>query len=135
MKYNKGMILAMGRNGATMATLDIISKVAKQARLYQKMAEYSCNGEGILHGRKITTAIGTEAHPADKFYTDKGYSTAYANIEMTVTEFDKESIKARKKIEDVIKDNTDFKAKFQGDPRGVCVRLRWKDVDVTELLY
>jgi hypothetical protein len=107
--------------------VQIIKKLRRLAKAYQRQAENDCNGEGFI--------------PRKGFFTFNDKS-AYADEERTV--FDVESERLHDLIVEEVKDlNTSiadrqgiFNIEFQGDPRGYTVKLSlFNGINLSEILF
>lgn len=85
--------------------LNLAKKIKRLMTQHTRLAEYDCNGEGWVRGKK--------------YRTDS--ENAYVNANITI--FYAEMKKIEQKIRSMLKGKRSFSVEFQGDPRGWTVKL------------
>jgi hypothetical protein len=122
-----GQLMAMVEAGQTELfkdrerILDVLLTIRRLALKHHRLAEMSCNGEGVIRGAFYSMSIG---HPLP------GINIAYLHPKAKgalgeLTIFDVESHKAEAKIRALCA-KIGFTVEFQGDPRGCTVKLAYK---------
>lgn len=99
--------------------LTIIKKIKKLAKKHHSLCEMDCNGEGWIDG---------------KFYDCRNES-GYTNSNKDKTVFYSRIQETERKIINALGRELSFDLKFQTDPRGWTVRIKYKNEDISELIH
>mgnify|MGYP001594935199 CR=1 FL=1 len=120
------MRLPYEKREAIIMTLLTIRRLALKHR---RLAEMSCNGQGFVRGVLYTTGPVSSAGYEKAQYGLKAKSAYAYGGDNERTIFDIESDAIEKKIHNLAV-KIGFSVEFQGDPRGMTVKLAYKGRNV-----